>query len=455
MPTFEAIVNGTTYNLSDSNPFKVLSATGIGNAPVRRLEERGPLQDGATDIGYRLDPRIINLTISVRSSTTALADTNRDTLSAIFSPVGGRLVQLKVTRDDGAVRQIDCYAVGVLDMPAEPGQRVLAFQRVGVQLKAPSPVWYNPTERNITFTTGPGGPVATWYTGGGLVPGTSVLTYGTAITTGQVGTIGTPSQWTIYARAALTASGTMALWSIPGTAQFVNKGPSTAGTTGLLNIYNQNVNTTWGTASGTVHYWFTHDGSRLLCDIGVLSGVGTAATGGFSGNLGPNPLAGNTIRWRDKGAGTQTWSGSVSHAAVWNTKLTDAQRLGVEAAIFSSGSAFNGTATVSGTWDEYPVITLVGPMNDPVVMNHATGEMLDFTGATIGASDFVSINTQYGYKTVSTNSGSSIINQMSDDSDLATFHLAPGPNYIEVQYSGGTASASTVAVSYYDRYLGL
>jgi hypothetical protein len=167
MATWQAIVGGTTYNLSDSNPFKILSISGIGNAPVRRLEERGPFQDGSTDIGYRLDARLINMLIQITGASLSATDTHRDTLSTIFNPRGNTPIYLRCTRDDGAIRQIDCYAVNMVDMPAELGQRDMAAQRVGVQLKAPNPIWYNPTAVVTTIPPMVGTATASWQYGCG------------------------------------------------------------------------------------------------------------------------------------------------------------------------------------------------------------------------------------------------------------------------------------------------
>jgi hypothetical protein len=443
MPTWQAIVDGTTYNLSDANPFRVLSATGIGNAPVRRLEERGPLQDGVTDVGYRLDPRIINLEIAFRATSLGTADTHRDTLSALFSPVGGRMVQLRVTRDDGAVRQIDCYAVGLLDMPATLSDRVIAFQRVGVQLKAPNPVWYEPTQNSVPFTATS---VSDWYLGGGLVSGANVLTYAATPAVGQVGTIGTPTYWTILAlTTGNPASGTQSLWSVPGIDEYFRQGTAAVGTVQMeTGVYTG----VFFPAGSTVARWFQHGADE---PGRVKSWYGTALTLDWATGW-VRPLGGNTIRWRDRGAGVENWAGSVTHVAVYNTALNATQRSAVEA--FIAGGALSGTATISGTWDEFPVISLVGPMSSPVITNYATGEQLSFTGATIAAGEAYQIDTRYGRKTVTNTAGSPVLDKLTDDSDLATFHLAPGANYIQVS-AAGTSAASTVSLSYYNRYLGL
>jgi hypothetical protein len=452
MPTWQAIVDGTTYELSDSNPFKLLSATGIGNAPVRRLEERGPLQDGVTDIGYRLDPRIINLEIAVRSTSLSTADTNRDTLSRIFSPVGGRKVQLKVTRDDSSVRQIDCYTVGMLDMPAEMGQRVLAFQRVGVQLKAPNPVWYDPTPKTIAFAPGSASVPSDWYLGYGLVPGTQVLTYATTPAIGQLGTAGsgTITTWSIMTRADLKGTAaSRALWSMAADGDdTLVIGPGTATINGTV-VYKSTFPDyhAFTSSEGTATYWVLHD-SKYISVWRDSTMLDTSPEWNAS-------LSGTVIRWRDRGAGVAQFTGTISHAAVFAGSLTAGQRSAVQSAVSGEGTAILGTASISGAWDDYPFITLYGPMNNPRVYNLATDEELNFQGGTIAANEQWAIDTSYGNKTATSTAGTTILDKLSDASDLATFHLAPGNNAIQVTHTGGTTSASTVSISYYDRFLGL
>ena len=53
--------NGVTTDLHDQVNYLWLDADGIGMAPVRRLTQKGPMQDGVTDLGYRLDPRHVTL----------------------------------------------------------------------------------------------------------------------------------------------------------------------------------------------------------------------------------------------------------------------------------------------------------------------------------------------------------------------------------------------------------
>jgi hypothetical protein len=114
-----------------------------------------------------------------------------------------------------------------------------------------------------------------------------------------------------------------------------------------------------------------------------------------------------------------------------------------------------------GTWISHPQIRIVGPLNDPVIYQQTTGEKLDFTGSSIANGEYWDIDTRYGRKTVTDNSGTNQIAALSNDSDLATFHIAivgtdgvARGNSIRVTGAAATSNSSVV-VRYYDRFLGV
>lgn len=116
----------------------------------------------------------------------------------------------------------------------------------------------------------------------------------------------------------------------------------------------------------------------------------------------------------------------------------------------------------AGNWLSFPhLIRITGPIEDCVITNVTTGEKLDFTGATIAGGDYIDIDCRYGQKTVIDNDGVNRIADLTSDSDLATFHLAPdsaeapgGLNSIRVTGSGVT-EATGVQVNWFERYLGI
>lgn len=114
--------------------------------------------------------------------------------------------------------------------------------------------------------------------------------------------------------------------------------------------------------------------------------------------------------------------------------------------------------TYTGTWLEYPTITLTGPMDGPVITNLATGEViaLDYN---IPAGVTVTITLTYGNKTVTDNLGNNLIGTVTPGSDLATWHLAPDPeapggvNPVNVS-AGSVGAPADATITWYERYIG-
>lgn len=143
---WSVLLGNRELQLTDRAPFDLVSAQGIGVAPVRRLTERGPFQDGDTDIGFRLDPRTINLVLFFAAGNEAQADGCRDSLASYFQGLN-RSLALRCARADGTTRQIDCYVTGMVDLPLDAQNRIGDSQKVAVQLRAPDPIWYDPQPR--------------------------------------------------------------------------------------------------------------------------------------------------------------------------------------------------------------------------------------------------------------------------------------------------------------------
>jgi hypothetical protein len=129
-----------------------------------------------------------------------------------------------------------------------------------------------------------------------------------------------------------------------------------------------------------------------------------------------------------------------------------------------------GTATLDvdktidypGTWHSFPhLIRITGPITNPVITNVTTDEVIDFTGITIAAGDYYDLDLRYGYKTAVDDTGASVLDELTADSDLATWHIEAASNAstskINVINVSGTVvtSATSVAISYFVRYLGI
>jgi hypothetical protein len=149
--TIEAIVGGTTYSLTDEDPFWVESVN-PGMAPGHLLESRGAEQHGATIEGFRLDPRNLELVIGFQGTDTELF-TARATLLRIFQR-RAEPVLLRFTLDDDSVYQIDGHLANGLQF-ARDG-RDHDNMRCAVILRCGDPSFYDPTAVALTFTLGGG-----------------------------------------------------------------------------------------------------------------------------------------------------------------------------------------------------------------------------------------------------------------------------------------------------------
>jgi len=148
----EIVVGGITYDVSDRVDFLHLSDEGHGMAPSQRKFVSGPNQDGVTDVGFQLRPRIIAVEIGAFADNPTEHYTFRDKLLRIFVPQEKSLLYRR-TLPDGKVRQLDCHYAGELNFGSR-GHRGDAMIDI-VALKASDPTWWEPTLR--TFTAGPSG----------------------------------------------------------------------------------------------------------------------------------------------------------------------------------------------------------------------------------------------------------------------------------------------------------
>lgn len=268
---------------------------GLGMAPVRRLEERGPQQHGATDLGFRLDPRTITLVLGFQAGSLAEFYSRRETLLRLLRPTNTPL-QLRWELENGERRGIFAH---VASGPAMGSQDRLGLsQRAGVILRAADPLFFDWVGQSAVYGVG-GGSSDAW-----IIP-----------------------------------------WAIP-----------------------------WTIGSSTI------GGSRAIT----------------------NP----------------------------------------------------------GSFDALPRIIITGPITSPVITNTTTGEVLDLTGYSLTAGQTLTIDCRDGVKTVTREDGSNQIAQLSEASDLATFHLAADPdapggsNSISVAGSGAT-TATEVFLQFNPRYIGL
>lgn len=140
--------SNTVWNLTGGGPLDTVSLDGVGVPNIDRQIQDFANQHGGLDYGFRLKPRELTLDLFYNATNDAAADALRDTIYSIFQPYDYPL-KLKITRDSGDVRQIDCHTVGMVDTPES--KRIGASLQFTVRLLAPNPVWYDPTSITHTF----------------------------------------------------------------------------------------------------------------------------------------------------------------------------------------------------------------------------------------------------------------------------------------------------------------
>lgn len=110
------------------------------------------------------------------------------------------------------------------------------------------------------------------------------------------------------------------------------------------------------------------------------------------------------------------------------------------------------SVTYDGTWLTYPTLLFSGPLTGPSIRNITTDEQISLAVA-IPPGAVVTMDLSYGRKTATLDNGTNVIGYVSADSDVASFHLEPGINQLQVSATG-TSSASSITLQYYRRFVG-
>ncbi|MFA5636819.1 MAG: phage tail domain-containing protein [Anaerovoracaceae bacterium] len=145
------IHGASTLSLTDGTVARLLGLDGTGEAPVHRIEERGPQQHGATDIDFRLDPRTVQLALWIKGASQADLETKRKQLIDAFRATVAAKA-LRFTLDNGEVYQLDGHSTGSLTMPQEGGEGFV--MRVGLTFRAADPTFYDPEATTLTYYLG-------------------------------------------------------------------------------------------------------------------------------------------------------------------------------------------------------------------------------------------------------------------------------------------------------------
>jgi len=119
---------------------------------------------------------------------------------------------------------------------------------------------------------------------------------------------------------------------------------------------------------------------------------------------------------------------------------------------------------------EFPIITINGPITDPLIENLTTGEKIDLSangGITINLGEFLTIDLsgqpRRDSKTIRDQDGNSQEDKLTTDSDLSTWHLSYNTELLtdgsrstgdnDIKVSGTNITGDTlVTINYYNRY---
>lgn len=152
--TLEIVRGSSTLDISDLTNYVVRSTDGFGMPPAHLISERGPLQHGESDRGYRLDPRLIQIVLDLRANDWAGHYARRSELLYYLSPTAA--IVLRHTLPDGTVREIGGRCV---EGPtyASNDRRLYRYQRAGIRIKCGDPAWYDPDRKSLRVVGGTGG----------------------------------------------------------------------------------------------------------------------------------------------------------------------------------------------------------------------------------------------------------------------------------------------------------
>ena len=147
--TINLIIDGVRIPISAIGKLK--GHDGWGHAPITGYSESGALQDGDTDRGYRLNPRIGKFVFNIAETELEDMYVQRDAILDYFSPDSIIQVEWIV----GAVtRVIDCKYRQDMEMPWDVNK--WAAPNVVIPLKCSDPCFYDPIGKAKVFVIGGG-----------------------------------------------------------------------------------------------------------------------------------------------------------------------------------------------------------------------------------------------------------------------------------------------------------
>ena len=125
---------------------------------------------------------------------------------------------------------------------------------------------------------------------------------------------------------------------------------------------------------------------------------------------------------------------------------------------FNSTPTQTRTVVYTGTWAEYPIMTVTGPTDGFAIRNLTTGHELYYI-RTVKAGEVITIDLRYGEKSLTSNLDGPVTGYLDMGfSDMGVWSLQPDPvapqgiNQIEVQTYFTQTTATKFEMSYYLRY---
>jgi hypothetical protein len=146
--TYE-ILDARQESLPLSESYRVRSVVGVGVPAIKNLSTSGPQQHGATWNGFRLEPRVITLSVAIVAPDHEALFAMKDRLiHAVCGFDSGFHIQ--ATLPNGDKRRLACRLSSGVDMDIswENGQR---YQPAVLQAVAYNPLWFDPNGGSYVF----------------------------------------------------------------------------------------------------------------------------------------------------------------------------------------------------------------------------------------------------------------------------------------------------------------
>lgn len=417
------IIAGTiTQSLTDSAPYALERAHGLGMPHVHRFMQSTPRRDGATDYGHVYGERVVTLSIHFTADDASQRDERRDTLQRLFAPGTNTPLVLQATRDDGEVRRLDVVASGMSDIALDPAHDVAHLHRVVVQLRAADPFWYD----GVVVGAGTLGTIAIsrWDRLSGRVDDSVTRhAFEEPAPAQSFPVLENNRNYGFYGIVPITASGSVLSEIIyPGSTARIYAGTAAGGTPVLR------YSSSGGTAIDVVI--LERDDqyhSVVVRDNNFLVYIQVDNESQVQHNREVAPGGAGTGYWRPD------WAGDLVRSVSYQTSIVTFSFVNFYFVQALAGTLFDysnsQTMSYSGSGSVYPVVTLRGLLESPILTNQTTGRTLDLTGALIpdGATYTLDVDAT-GYSFVNDADNTTI--GVTDDSNLTNWYLAGGTNGI-------------------------